>query len=197
MSAIFTKAELITYLGATVVPDVLATQTVAAMNAFVDRYTHRSFGEIKTVIDEQYDFKSPLWLRHQDVTSVDGIKIGYPNTTQTPIGSGNYFFNSYGRITLYWGQKSGLSTWNNDLLSVSYKHGVSTVPDDLKLACLGIAAAMCNFAINNGQDVIAQSIGSYRLQTMGSIRSNGIPEPAMNRAQANWQVIDAYKLRRA
>jgi hypothetical protein len=170
----------------------------AAVNDWVEQYTHRSWGVIKSIVAERYDFKDTIWLRHPDVVSVDAVVIGYPGQSQETISPGNYFSNALGRVTLYWGAHLPQSKWNNDLLSISYTYGVLTVPNDLKLAALGIAAVMYNFAINGQQNIVSSSVGSYHVQTIGAIRGAGgvKPNSAMNTAEANYAIIDSYVMRR-
>jgi hypothetical protein len=55
----------------------VAKQVVDAVNAYIERVTHRCWGDSAT-ITEQYDYASQLWLRHQDVQTVNSVKSGYP-----------------------------------------------------------------------------------------------------------------------
>jgi hypothetical protein len=196
MSSIITATDLGTYTGNTLVPGI-AAQCAAAANKFIEQRTHRSWGQVVSVT-ERYDYQSILWLRHPDVQSITSIKLAYPNLTQTTLDPSSYFLNSFGRVTLYWGQNHGISPLNNDLMEVTYTYGVSEVPDDLRLAALGIAAVWYNFAINGQMNVVSSSVGSLHIETIGAIRGSGTAKynPAMNSAEANFQIIDSYAMRR-
>ena len=198
MSTIITTTDLNNYTGKTLVSSI-STQVVAAVNSWIDIYTHRAWGVGSTPISvtERYDWKSPLWLRHMDVIAVQTVKLGYPNVAQQTIASNGYFVNPEGRLTMYFSYSSSISVRNNDLLEVTYTYGVLAVPDDLKLAALGIAATMYNYAKAGNQNIVASSVGSYRVQYAGSVRSGSAgPNPAMNTAEAFYAVVDSYRMRR-
>jgi hypothetical protein len=196
MSTIFTATDLNTYMGKTLTT-LIANQIVLGVNQWIEQRTHRSWGVTNT-ITERYDWASIIWLRHPDVQSITSVKLGFPGQTQSTIDPTGYFVNSYGRLTMYWGQPKGISARHNDFMEIVYVYGLTAVPGDLKLAALGIAAVMYNFAVNDQQNVVAATVGSYHLQTIGSIRGtgNGTVNPAMNTAEHNFQIIDSYALRR-
>ena len=196
MSNIFTATDLNTFTGKTLTSSI-ANQVVLGVNQWIEQRTHRSWGATNTVT-ERYDWASVIWLRHPDVTAITSVKLGFPGQTQSTIDPTGYFNNSFGRLTMYWGQPHGISARHNDFMEIIYSYGVATVPDDLKLAALGIAAVIYNFAINDQQNVVAATVGSYHLQTIGSIRGtgNGITNPAMNTAEHNFMIVDSYIMRR-
>jgi hypothetical protein len=203
MTQIITTSDLASFMNGQTLVSSISTQVVAAVNAFIETRTKRSWGEIQTVT-ETYDFRAPLWLRHQDVI-VDGsmpivVKIGYPNVAQQTIASTGYFANSLGRLTLYFAASSGLSVRNNDLLQVTYSYGVlgPQIPEDLKTASLSIAQRLYNHVTNNGQDIVASSVGSYRVESIGAIRGTGSggPNPAMNTSEMYFQIVDGYATKR-
>ena len=197
MSIIITATDLNSYTGKTLVSSVSA-MVVAAVNQWIEQQTHRAWGVTLSVV-ERRDWTAPIWLRHPDVQAITSLKYGFPGQTQTTIASTGYFVNALGRLTIYWGQHHGISALNNDFMEITYTYGVPQVPDDLKLAALGIAAVMYNYAVNGQQNVVASSVGSYRIETIGAIRGagNSAPNPAMNTAEANYLIIDSYAMRRS
>ena len=196
MSNIFIPTDLNSYMGKTLVPSI-AAQVTAGVNQWVEQRTHRAWATSVTTV-ERRDWSTVLWLLHPDVQSITAVKYGFPGQLQTTLSSTSYFVNALGRLTLYWGQHHGISARNNDFMEITYVYGTVTVPDDLKLAALAIAAVMYNFAINDQQNVVASSVGSYHIQTIGSIRGtgNGVPNPAMNTAEHNFMIVDSYIMRR-
>lgn len=202
MSQVITIDDLQSYMVGKTLDPGLGQQVVDAMNGWVETRTGRVWGETKQVT-ERYDWTRNLWLRHQDVVTVDSITVGWPGKTQTTLDATGYFVNEFGRITLLWqfqnfgGNHTG-SPLLNDYMGVTYTYGVTTVPDDLFLAVLGIAAGFYNFSINGQQNVVAASVGSYHLEYSGAIRgSGGIADAAKSTQDANWQIVDSYRLRRS
>lgn len=176
----------------------VATQVVNAVNQYVENRTNRFWGGT-TTLTERYDWAPRIWLHHQDVQSIGFIKLGYPGLLQSTLDTTSYFFNSLGRVTMYLQQPTQFnpSAVNNDLVQIQYTYGVATVPQDLFLATLGIAANFYNWATSGQKDIVATSVGSYRIETIGAVRSiPGVPSPATNTSEANWQVIDSYRMRR-
>lgn len=199
MSDIISTTDLNNYTGKTLT-STIALGVVNAVNKLIDVRTHRAWnvGTTPVSVTERYDWKSPLYLRHMDVIAIQSVKLGYPNVSQQTIAPGGYFVNTEGRLTMYFSYSAGISVRNNDLLEITYTYGVSTVPDDLKEAALGIAATMYNYVKSGNQDVVASSVGNYRVQYAGSVRSGSAgPNPAMNTAEAFYQVVDSYRMMRA
>lgn len=177
----------------------VATFVVDAMNDWVESHTHRCWGITKTVT-ERYDYKPKgFWLRHQDVQSITSIQIGWPNQSQSTVNASSYYPNSYGRVTMiapFTNSVNDTSRYFNDLLSVTYVYGVATVPNDLKLATLGIAAGFYNWAVNDQKDVTSISVGSYKQEMSHRTLLPG-RKPEQITADANWAIIDKYKMQRA
>jgi hypothetical protein len=197
MSQIFTKAELVSYMQGKATSDTLAQSITSAVNQWVETYTHRCWGDTATVADEQYPWNSVVWLRHMDIQSITSVKLGWPGQQQSVVDSSAYYLNPLGRLTFYMFANQNMSRLYNDYLHISYVHGVAAVPDDLKLAAMAIAAGFYNWAANANQQVVAASVGSYRLEYIGAVRApSGTPNPAVNIAEANWSVIDGYVMRR-
>ena len=198
MSQIITVDDLTSYKNTTLVAGV-AQQVVDAMNSWVETRTHRCFGEQKTVT-ERYDWGRRIWLRQQDINTTSlTLKLGYPGQPQTTLQTTGYWVNIYGRVTLLWQQlaASAPSMSFSDYLEATYTYGVETVPDDLTMAVLGIASTFYNYAVNNQQDVVAATVGSYHLQYSGSVRGvAGTADPAKSTADANWAIIDSYRRQR-
>ncbi len=200
MSQIITIDDLSTYMTKTTIDPGLGQQVVDAINTFIESRTGRVWGETKQIV-ERYNWKRNLWLRHPDVVTVDKLALGWPGHVQSILDPNGYFVNSLGRLSIIWQFQSNMSGGSsplyNDYMEVTYTYGVPVVPDDLTLAVLGIAGAFYNYSINGQQDVVASSVGSYRVQFAGSVRAAaGVPDPAKSTADANWQVVDSYRMRR-
>lgn len=198
-------------------------QVTDAVNQWVETYTNRCFGEIKTVV-ERYDWAPAIYLRHIDIVEESddmdtpttmSIQLGYPHLLQSALDSTSYFYNTWGRVTMYLQNPGEFnpSAVNNDLVEITYQYGYHAlgyqedgvtpiVPDDLATAALGIAAGFYNWATNGQKDIVGASVGSYRLQYIGGVR--GTPDPnggadpdlPMNREKQNWTIIDSYRMRR-
>lgn len=198
MSQIITTDDLTNYMSPkTLVPQV-ASQVVSSMNSWVETRTNRVWGETQNVVERQ-DWGRTLYLRHQDITAISAIKVGWPNKPQTTIDPAGYFFNSRGRVTMFWqalGQQPIGAPLYNDYLEIDYTHGVVEVPEDLRLAVLGIAAGFYNFATNGQKDVSSASVGTYRLE-YGAKHLIPTRKPETVTAEANWTIVDSYKMRKA
>lgn len=222
MSKVLTVTDLQEYMGnpAAWNPQI-AQRIVNGMNQKVDTHTARCFGEIKTVT-ERYDWAPAIYLRNMDIIEAPNdpdaevtmsIKLGYPHLPQSALDTSSFFYNSYGRITMYLQSPGEFnpSAANNDLVEITYQYGyhklgyqsdniTPVVPDDIKLACLGIAEGFYNWAIAGGKDVVATQIDSWRVQFSGSVRGAGAPtsgpdpEVATNHDKANWSFLNAYKM---
>jgi hypothetical protein len=198
MSTIFTEAELAAYMGLTL-KETAGGQVTAAVNGWIENHTGRVWGQVATVV-ERYDYKPKgFFLRQMDITGITQIKLGWPNQPADPtvINPSSYYWNEFGRVTMlspFANTVNSTTRFFNDLVEVTYTHGVIPVPDDLKLAALGIAAVMYRFAINGQQNIVATSVGSYRVETIGAVRGTGSagPNPAMNTAEANYMIVDSY-----
>jgi hypothetical protein len=147
MSSIISTSDLHSFTQKTL-NSAVASQVVAAVNAYIERVTHRSWGEIKTVT-ERYDYGSSLWLRHQDIQSVDLINLGAPGSTPTEVDSDTYCCNSAGRLSFSAFPYGSRSAYLPEWLEITYTYGVNDVPEDLKLAALGIATGFYNWATND------------------------------------------------
>lgn len=199
MSNIFTTSDLTSYMQGKATDATLATTVTNAVNQWVENRTHRCWGDTVTVTDELYQWNNVVWLRHQDIQEITAVKLGWPGQSQSTVDASAYYLNPLGRLTFYSNANRNMSRLYSDYLHVSYIYGVAEVPDDLKLAALGVAAGYYNWALSGNKDVVATSVGSYRVQYSGSIRPTGNqpPDPANNTTDANWAVIDSYRLRRS
>ncbi len=209
MSNIITASDLATYMNKTLVTG-LAQQVVDAVNQWVETRTKRCWGETATA-DERYDFKRVIWLRHQDITAINSIMLGWPGQSQQTIASTAYYWNVFGRLTMFMpfvtamsggmnGNFNSTSLLLNDYMEINYTYGVANVPEDLFLATLGIAAGFYNFSTNGQQNVVAANVGSYRLEYINAVRGTSGPgnaNPANNTNEANWEIVESYKTRRA
>lgn len=210
MSKIFSSAELDTYMVGVTLNAGLRDQVVAAVNEWIENRTHRCFGEIKTITDENHGWSNSVWLDHMDVVSITSMSLGWPGQSQTTVQSSAYFFNRQGRVTCFSNANQNISRLYNDYMHVTYTYGYDRlgyaadgvtpiVPDDLKLAALSIAAGLYNYAANGNQQVVAAAVGSYRLQYIGSVRgtSSGALNPAGNISESHWATVDSYVMKRA
>jgi hypothetical protein len=190
MSSIISTSDLNSFTQKSL-NSAVASQVVAAVNAYIERVTHRCWGETKTVT-QRYDYASRLWLRHQDIQEVESINFGSPGTTPTEIDSDAYYCNSVGRLSFstfpYGRRYAALPEW----LEIEYTYGVEEVPDDLKLAALGIAAGFYNWATNGQKEVSEAQVGSYRLR-YANASSGGSDSTALS----NFSVIASYATKRA
>jgi len=190
MSSIISPSDLNAYTQKTLATAV-AKQVVDAVNAYIERVTHRCWGDIVTVT-EQYDYAPRLWLRHQDVQAVNSVKSGYPGQNLIDIDATDYYCNSLGRLTFgtYPRRRryADLSEW----LEINYTYGVDEVPEDLKLTALDIASGFYNWATNNQQEVVSAQVGSYKLQYAGKSNSSG----GNSTADSNFAVVESYAMRR-
>lgn len=199
MSQVITVTNLAAYMDGQKLSQAIAQQVADAMNDWVDNTTGRSFGEFKT-ITERCDWSDLLYLTHQDVQSVSSLKIGFPGQQQTTLPTTAYWVNRIGRVTLYWQMVGrafpGRSRFYNDYIEVTYVYGLRDVPEDLRLAVLGIAAGFYNWAINGQKELSSAGAGSYRLE-YGAGRQNPNGNPiAQNVNEANWHIIESYRTRR-
>ena len=156
--SIITASELNTYTGQTL-DTARAAQVVAAVESYIKDFTGRSFGATTTVTDELHDYAPVIFLRNLDVTDVTEVRLGQTGDSQTTTT--DFLWSDTGRVILNESRVGFRRT--RDYIRVSYTHGVTTVPDDLKLAALSLAADYYNHADSNNQELTAEGIGSYRL----------------------------------
>lgn len=197
MSVIITATDLNTYLGKTLNPGT-AAMIVAAVNKYVETQTHRVWGDTKTVI-ERYGWSKTIWLRHMDVTEITSISLGWPGRPATTIDSSAFFFDSWGRITLFWQLQSGSrhSSYFRDYVAVNYTYGVAEVPEDLKEAAIGVAISYYNWAIAGGKEIVSTSVGSFRQEFIGAVRGGtGSPTPFKDTSEAHFMTIKGYAMQR-
>lgn len=186
MSAIITTTELDTYTGETLDP-ARSTQVVNAVNAYIERLTGRSWGEVATVTDEEHDYEPVIFLRHMDIQSVTEVSTGNP-TDSSVLSASDYYVNDFGRLTLSNYPASSWSRARRDDVLVTYTHGVSTVPADLKLAALSLASDFYTYGDEGQAELGSEGIGSYRLDyKRGSNSATG---------STYFGVIDSYRMRR-
>jgi hypothetical protein len=195
MSDIITIDDLNSYMNKDLTAAV-AQQVVDAVNAYIESKTGRCWGETKTAT-ERYDGSRSIWLRHQDVISITSIKTGYPGQAQDTYDPAGYYVNSLGRLTFnsspsgfYAGRSSGAAY--GDWLEATYVYGVAEVPEDLKLAALGIAAGFYNWATTEQKEIVSAQVGSYRVNYAGSSTSG----TTGTTSDTNWAVINSYATKR-
>jgi len=195
MSKVITPDDLKTFKGGTALKGGIATQVCDAVNTYIEQATGRSWGEEEEVTERAHSGRS-VWLSHMDVKTITSIKTGYPNETQNTVNASDYYVTENGRIEFTGGAYVSRSIAN--YLEIVYTHGVAAdkIPQDLKLAALSLAAQFYNWATNNQQEIVASSVGSYRLQYAGSVRGSNVADRSKNTADAMWSIIDSYRLRR-
>jgi hypothetical protein len=196
MSQVITIDDLTSYMPTSTLDDGLTQQIVDGINSWIETSTNRCFGETKQVA-ERHDWGRMVWLNHMDVQSIEAVSTGWPQQTAVTVPSTGYFWNPYGRLEFFglYGAMVGRNI--RDYLLVEYTYGVVDVPDDLKMACLGVAAGFYAWASNGNRDVASVSVGSYHIEyTNKRTTAGSVPDPATSTADANWAVIESYKLRR-
>lgn len=226
MSKIFTSSDLQAYMNSPANwSDAVGQQVTDSVNQWIETYTRRCFGEIKTVT-ERYDWSPAIYLRHIDIVeppddltqpTTMSIILGYPHILQSSLDATSYFYDVWGRVTMYLQNPTefNVSAVNNDLVEITYNYGyhqlgysdaptnsIPIVPDDLVLAALGIAAGFYDWATSNQKDIVSASVGTYRLQYAGAVR--GVPDPnggadpdtAYSHDKQNWLILDSYKFKR-
>lgn len=167
MSAVIAVSDLSTYTKKDLSADGKAAQVVAALNQWIFNYTGRSFGATIVITGEAHDYKPVIWLDHQDVANVQTVRIGYPTQSQQTLPANNYYCNEYGRLTINRSGEDIPSRGNYDLLSVDYTYGTLVVPDDLKLAALGLATDFYNDTGGSQGAVTMAMVGQYRVMYKG------------------------------
>src|SRR6478752_6950230 len=138
MSQIITIDDLNNYMNKSLTSTV-AQQVVDAVNAYIENRTHRCWGEIKTAT-ERVNWNSSLYLKHMDVVDITTAKTGYPGQTQDTVDADDYYVNPTGRLSFFTGGLPNPSRGYRDWLEIAYTYGVMEVPDDLKLAALGLVS---------------------------------------------------------
>ena len=199
MSIVITTADLNTYANKTLMA-ALAAQVVASVNDYIEGETKRCWGETKTITNELHNFGENLWLYQMDIQSIQSITMGWPGFQQSVLPSNGYFFNPNGRVTLMWTlyfntlSVVSASKLYNDYISVAYTYGVTNVPSDLKEAALAIALQFYNWASSGGYAIVSSSLGAYRMETAGAIRSAGNtpPQPWKDAQEAHFMTIRRY-----
>lgn len=192
MSSIISTADLAAYMNKSLTAAV-SKQVVDAVNAYIERATHRCWGDTLTV-KEVHDWKPRIWLHHQDVRNISSIKFGYPTAARITIDSSSYYWNKLGRVSFtprYGGWRYADLP---EYVEVTYTYGVDEVPEDLKLAALGIAAGFYNWASDGHKTVSASQVGSYRVEYAGNKRA---ADSVDTTAEANFNVVASYATRRA
>lgn len=200
MSKIVT-AELLTDLNASLSIQ-LAGLVSDAVNAWIESATSRCWGETKETTELQ-NAAGVIWLDHMDVTEIEEIKVGYPNTDRTEVAFDQYSFSPLGRVILSYGRQTALPPDTLDYVQIKYSYGVpeADIPGDLRLAAIGIASGYAQYIINNGREVSRAQVGSY-VVTYGSAAGDsgsglrGGGSGTGSTTSRDWQVINAYAMRR-
>lgn len=188
MSNIVTVENLGDYLGLDLTNDPKAALIISAVNAFIENYTGRVFGEVKD-FNEQIDYEPVIFLSHIDISEVSMLKINNVEMT-------GYKWNRLGRIVLsasgrgYVGKRS-----NYDLVDVQYKSGMADVPADLISAALQLAAD--NFNQSGTQNVSQASVGGYSLTFASVGGGSGSADSASGANVGSFSgILNTYRVRK-
>lgn len=188
MSSIVTVENLGDYLGLDLTNDPKAALIISAVNAFIESYTGRVFGEVKD-FNETIDYEPVIFLSHVDISEVSVLKINNVEMT-------GFKWNRVGRIVLsasgrgYVGKRT-----NYDLVEVQYKSGISDVPADLLGAALQLAGD--NFNQSGTQNVSQASVGGYSL-TFASVGggSGSAGSAGATNVGSFAGILNAYRVRK-
>lgn len=191
MSQIITIDDLSSYMNKSLTSAV-AQQVVDAVNAYIENRTHRCWGEVKTAT-ERVNWSSSLYLKHQDVVDITTAKTGFPGQTQDTIDADDYYVNSIGRLSFFTSGLPNPSRGYRDWLEIVYTYGVLDVPEDLRLAALGLASGFYNWAGNGQKDIVESQVGSYRVKYAGGNSTDGGSDST---ADANRSIIASYATKR-
>lgn len=145
-----------------------ANQALMAATALIRAYTRQ---EVTEVVDDVATLEA-AWrdslvlpeLPVQDVSEVVAIDADGVETTVDPA---DYYLDNYGILRFrptvpaswpwpWW--------WGRARVQVTYTHGYSTVPDQIRVACLQIASRLYQSSVNVGGGVPtkrAETIGGY------------------------------------
>jgi hypothetical protein len=188
MSKIITSEDLSDYMGKTLV-NGRAEPVVNAVNQWIESRTGRCWGETKQET-RRFGYKRTIWLRRMDIVSIDSVETGIPGQTQDAVSADSYYLDDLGAVNL---GSFGNSPFANirDYIGITYTYGKVEVPDDLKLAALGIAAGYYNWATEGNKEIVSTSVGSYRVEYSGRGNSQ-----AKTTSDANFAIVESYKVRR-
>ena len=131
------------------------------------------------------------------------VILGYPNKMQEQLDNTSFFWDQWGRVTMYLQQPRQFnpSAVNNDLVQITYTYGVVNVPADMQSAALAIAANYYNWCVNGQKDVVSANIGNYRLEFEAAVRGVGggpdgnAPPVAHSTMQMHWNTLNRYRMR--
>lgn len=157
--AIITLAEAKTHIGITgTSEDTSLQQIVDAVNVFVGTYCHRTF-ESATYTEELYDGSGgpELVLKNYPIITITEILVDTEEVDErTDVGEEGYYIKNANNGILY--NNAGWSRGRGNI-QITYTAGYATVPNDLKYACLAMAAYFRNMKGKDG--IMSESLGSY------------------------------------
>lgn len=173
------------YLGKNLTTDLKAAQVVAAVNQWINTYTGRSFGALVVIQGELQDYQPVVWLDHMDVQSIEALRFGsaFSGGVRQLIPAGSYVISPTGRLVLNPMGKDEYSRNNYDLVSIDYTYGVTTIPEDLRLAALALAADFYKSKSSSQGAITMAMVGNYKLMYKGESVYKG--------------VLESYRARRA
>lgn len=189
MSKIITINDLNGYIGSNVSNDPRATAIVAAVNDWVESYTGRVVGEVKTVTDV-LDYAPVVFVAHPDITEVTEVKL-----FGDVLDGDDYRMSlKTGRLVLSLRGRNRNLRSDYDQVEVTYKTGIAEVPADLKGATLQLAAD--NYARKDaeGAGVTAESIDGYSIQY--GKQQETVDAQGNHRISDPMAVFNFYKVRR-
>lgn len=133
---------------------------IVASQAHIEEYTHHAWREV-TVTDEYYDFpgfyqhsdpifamdwsdRARIYLKHRKISSLVKLEVWNGMTyvdykTTATEGRGNDYWVEYDRGIIHFASKYPWRT--RKAIRVTYKYGDSSVPADIKRACIKLSAS--------------------------------------------------------
>lgn len=194
MSQIITIQDLGDYFGKDLTNDARATDIVNSVNAWVEAYTGRVFGEIKT-ITETFDYEPVLFLGYVDIHEITSVKAFGETLSQAQYKVSK----DTGRLLLGSGLKRP-SKALYDAVEVVYTTGIDTVPADLKTAALQVASDNYNRTDNAEGKVASESVGGYSVAyreqgTGSSASSTGLASGTQSAIGDPMAVLNFYRIR--
>lgn len=152
-------AELADVLRTDIDPeDTQAIQALTNATAVIRAYTRQHISLVEGDEQELYGtYSRRLWLPQRPVLDVSEVSVLYPYSTVGTDVTG-YQWTRRGALTGPW-------DWcgPDSVVSVTYDHGYETIPEDIRQACLKLAASeyMSNAAVTVGVESETKTIGSF------------------------------------
>lgn len=148
-------AELAAYLRRSIEPD--DASALLALDLATGTIRNEARQTISVVEDDEVvlrgQWSGDVWLPERPVIEVTEITLRHSSLDDEVLADSDFVWDELGllrRASGYWG---GLGA----VLAVTYSHGFTTVPDDIKGLCLQVAGRL----FENPSNVAQETIGSY------------------------------------